>query len=154
METDHLKRLEQAREEILRFTKEVEECHAKKEIRGLEQKILIHEKFHGKEREELLHHINKQIHLIEESEREKKNKAIAMALTTIIMILAFASTFYSQNKEATGYVVSQEHNQQADCQTQEWNEPAKDNITLYENGQNIQNLNCSNPSQDKQEKTT
>jgi alanyl-tRNA synthetase len=127
----HLHNLELAKHEIIRYTAELDQKKAKKELTDLEYKILLAEKLHRKDKDEIINHINTQIHKIKQEEKTKRNVAIAAILTLLAIGLALVSTLYSQD-QATGYAVKMEQDLKEKCDSYRWSKETGTNIPSEE----------------------
>ena len=105
MSSDNLLRLEWARQEVERRTRELDEKRRRQEIGGVEHKILLHERLFGREEQELLSHIDSQISDARSAMRERNEIRIGVLLIGLAMVIAFASTFFVTDI-ATGNAVS------------------------------------------------
>jgi len=97
MNKEHLQRLEWAKQEVHTRVNEIDEQHKKREIGGIEHKILIHERLFGRDKQEILKHIDSQISETQTHLRDQREIKIAAIVMLSVLILAFASTFIAQN---------------------------------------------------------
>ena len=109
MSSRQLHQLKAARDEVVRYSSELERMRANSEIAGLEHAILMHEKLHGKDEKELIGHIDNSINKIEEKQQAFKNRALAFLLTALVFTLAFSGAMImegSHGQPGTGLAVS------------------------------------------------
>ena len=126
---EEIAKLEQFRNEIISFTDELDEKLEKKEIDGIEYYVLLHERFKGKSKNELLDHIDQQLlainqQILADESKEKiretkksgnldhtheirRRTALTFgAAAIIIIIIALAGVFGTYQGSLTGYTTA------------------------------------------------
>ncbi|MBN1793298.1 hypothetical protein JW826_06460 [Candidatus Woesearchaeota archaeon] len=107
---EQIQRLQETRDEVVRFTNEMQERLATGEIQTLEHKIIIEEKLCGKTKEELLSHIDRQ--MAEQRKSAKRENGIhAMNIAAIMLaamiIIAGTAGLFGNDADITGFAVKQ-----------------------------------------------
>jgi ABC-type anion transport system duplicated permease subunit len=109
---EQIRMLEETKNEIIRFTNELDDKLARKELNQAECQVRLHEKLGGKTKEELISYIDRKMlaekNRIKEETRDQKNKKIiTFSTATIILILmAIIGIIYTNPGALTGQVTA------------------------------------------------
>lgn len=105
----NIQNLEQTKDEIIRFTNQLDQKLHSQEIDGIEYHLLLNEKLNSKTKKEVLNYIDQRIQLeqnkIQESHNKKKRKtSLTLGAAAIIIILMAIIGIIYQNPDAlTGF---------------------------------------------------
>jgi len=113
---EEIKKLEETRNELVRFSSELDAKVSRNEMNRIEYSLMMHEKLCGKDKSEVLGYIESQIaglkRKAEQEEQAKRGnkKLIAISAATIVLILMAMIGIIMTNPGAlTGYVVKSVH---------------------------------------------
>jgi hypothetical protein len=104
--------LEETRNEIIRFTNELDALLVQNEIDEVQYKTLLDEKLQGKAKEELISYIDDRIAeeqeklLRKSKEKKTKRKVLIEGVAIVFVLLAFAGFMLTSDGSLTGYITA------------------------------------------------
>ncbi|MBU1199206.1 MAG: hypothetical protein KJ685_05215 [Nanoarchaeota archaeon] len=107
---ENIRKLEETRNEIIRFTNELDEKLRTNQIDGIEYHVMLNEKLGGKHKEELIRYIDQKI--LEEqskikdkehSQRKKKTAITFSAAAIVLVLIVIVGILYTTPDALTGF---------------------------------------------------
>jgi len=112
---EEIRKLEETKEGIIRFTKELDEKLLRKEVNGIEYHLLMSEKLCGKTKQELMGYLDSKImnikkkHVAEDDGQKRKNIVTISAAAIILIMLAIVGILYTNPEALSGFAVVMPH---------------------------------------------
>lgn len=112
---EEIRKLEETKEGIVRFTKELDERLLKKEVNGIEYHLLMSEKLCGKTKQELMGYLDAKIMEIKnkqaaEEEGQKRKHVITISAAAVILVmLAIVGILFTNPDALSGFAVYTPH---------------------------------------------
>ncbi|MFH0869503.1 MAG: hypothetical protein V1866_00420 [archaeon] len=112
---EEIRKLEETKEGIVRFTKELDEKLLRKEVNGIEYHLLMSEKLCGKTKQELMGYLDSKIMEIknkqaaEEDGQKRKHIITISAAAIILVMLAIVGILFTNPDALSGFAVYTPH---------------------------------------------
>jgi hypothetical protein len=108
---EHIAKLEETRNEVIRFTNELDEKLSTNQMDGIQYHVMLHEKLGGKTKEEIISYIDRKIEAQKigakkSEENQKRKRTITFSAAAAILLLMIGIGIFYNNPGITGYTTA------------------------------------------------